>query len=186
MNVSQILASSYTKLPGELVKRNASKQQRNASFQINYSEMSVGCIPSHAVHEGHRYGLYYVAVTRCESPLESLCNPTLLEWNTTDSSQCEQQECGPSSSAADYLRWPWSKKAVMLLEWKCSSFGSVRSFHFRSDRYTLTSRDVAGGSWWTEVHKFSHLIVRTRRIQLCAYRLFISHSFLKCNQFCFL
>jgi hypothetical protein len=51
-----------------------------------------------------------VAVTGCESPLEPLYNPTLLEWNTTDSSQCEEQECGPSSSAADYLRWPWSKK----------------------------------------------------------------------------
>ena len=72
-------------------------------FQRNYSEIRLECISSHAVHEGHRYGLYYVAVTRCESPLESLCNPTLLEWNTTDSSQCEQQECGPSSSAADFL-----------------------------------------------------------------------------------
>lgn len=36
------------------------------------------------------------------------------------------------------------------------------------------------------MHKFGHLIVRTSRIQLCTYRIFISHSFLKCNQFCFL
>ena len=37
MNVSQIRAYSYTKLPGELVKKKASHQQRNASFQRNCS-----------------------------------------------------------------------------------------------------------------------------------------------------
>jgi hypothetical protein len=40
MNASQIRAYSYIKLPGELLKEKASKQQRNARFHRNYSEIS--------------------------------------------------------------------------------------------------------------------------------------------------
>lgn len=64
-----------------------------------------------------------------------------------------------------------------MLQFRLHSF----HFHFRSNRYTQTSRDEAGGNCWTDVHKFGHLITLAEYVHQ-----FVSPFLLKCTQFRFL